>query len=325
MRAPPGGGTLRRMIKLKLTYANVVATLALVLAMTGGAYAAGVLPVNSVETKHLRKGAVTTAKVKDGTLTARDFAPGALPRADAAPGRDGAAGPAGPQGPQGPQGERGPKGDTGARGAAGAKGEAGPAGPAGAAGAIGPKGDKGDTGPAGPAGPKGATGPAGPAGPAGPKGATGPAGPAGPAGPKGDKGDTGAKGATGERGPSDAYEAVAETYPSLPADTWTTVETLNLDPGKYVVTASASVHNSSSNGNTVSADCYLTRGDDMLVGGMNRGLRANAAQSTSMTAALDLPNGATVGLRCIHLGNGDQVWLSSVRINAIRVATITTR
>ncbi len=79
------------------SYANVASTLALVVALSGGAYAAS-LPKKSVGTPQLKKEAVTTAKVKDGSLTAADFAPGAL---GSAVGATGATGPRGPQGPSG--------------------------------------------------------------------------------------------------------------------------------------------------------------------------------------------------------------------------------
>lgn len=54
----------------RLTYANVVATLALALAVAGGgAYAASQLPKNSVGAKQIKKNAVTAAKVKKGAIT----------------------------------------------------------------------------------------------------------------------------------------------------------------------------------------------------------------------------------------------------------------
>jgi hypothetical protein len=56
-------------LRPKLTYANVIATLALFLALGGGAYAASQLPKNSVGTKQLKKSAVTAAKIKDGAVT----------------------------------------------------------------------------------------------------------------------------------------------------------------------------------------------------------------------------------------------------------------
>src|SRR5262245_31105728 len=55
----------------RLTYANVVATLALIIAVGGaGAFAATQLAKNSVGPKQLKKNAVTTAKVKKEAITA---------------------------------------------------------------------------------------------------------------------------------------------------------------------------------------------------------------------------------------------------------------
>ncbi|MGZ3386977.1 MAG: hypothetical protein ACXVB5_18970 [Isosphaeraceae bacterium] len=57
----------------KLTYANVVATLALFIAIGGAsAFAASQLGKNSVGTKQLKKNSVTGAKVKNGSLTGAD-------------------------------------------------------------------------------------------------------------------------------------------------------------------------------------------------------------------------------------------------------------
>jgi hypothetical protein len=111
--------------------ALLVACVALVVALGGVSYAAGVLPNNSVGTAQLKKkavsaaklkknavtrgkvrnNAITTSKVKDRTLLAQDFKAGQLP-----------VGPQGAAGPQGPTGPQGPKGDTGAAGAPGVSG-----------------------------------------------------------------------------------------------------------------------------------------------------------------------------------------------------------
>jgi hypothetical protein len=58
----------------RLTYANVVSTLCLFLALGGGAWAAKtkLLPKNSVGTVQLKNGAVTGPKVQDGSLTGAD-------------------------------------------------------------------------------------------------------------------------------------------------------------------------------------------------------------------------------------------------------------
>jgi hypothetical protein len=54
--------------RLHLTYANVTATLALVLALGGVGYAAVSLPPGSVGTKQLKADAVTAPKVRNHTL-----------------------------------------------------------------------------------------------------------------------------------------------------------------------------------------------------------------------------------------------------------------
>jgi len=87
-------------IRKRLTFANVVACLALFIALGSGAYAATQLPKNSVGPKQIKKNAVNSAKVKDRSLKAVDFAEGQLP--------------AGPQGLQGRQGEKGATGAAGA-------------------------------------------------------------------------------------------------------------------------------------------------------------------------------------------------------------------
>ena len=94
----------------------VVACTALVFALTGTGYAAGVLGPNSVSTKQLKKNAVISTKVKNRSLLAVDFKAGQLPR--------------GAQGPQGARpGAQGPQGAPGTPGANGAPGGQGPPGP----------------------------------------------------------------------------------------------------------------------------------------------------------------------------------------------------
>jgi hypothetical protein len=56
-----------------LTYANVTATLALVLALGGVGYAATSLPAGSVGTKQLKANAVTSPKVQNHTLRLHDL------------------------------------------------------------------------------------------------------------------------------------------------------------------------------------------------------------------------------------------------------------
>ncbi|HEY2480029.1 MAG TPA: hypothetical protein VGI17_15040 [Solirubrobacterales bacterium] len=98
-----------RSITPRFTYGNVIATLALFLALGGGAYAAVALPQNSVGSKQIKKNAINSAKVKNHSLSAADFKPGQLPA-------EGATGPQGRTGPQGPTGAQGPTGTQGAQG-----------------------------------------------------------------------------------------------------------------------------------------------------------------------------------------------------------------
>jgi hypothetical protein len=85
-----------------LTYANVMATFAVFIALGGGAYAALRLPANSVGAKQIKKNAVNSSKVANGSLLAGDFKAGQLP--------------AGAQGPQGIAGPKGAAGDPGTNG-----------------------------------------------------------------------------------------------------------------------------------------------------------------------------------------------------------------
>jgi hypothetical protein len=106
--------------KHHLSYANVMATLALFIALGGGSYAAARLSRNSVgpneiapnavKRSEIARNAVASSEVLNGSLRAQDFA--RFP-----------SGPRGDRGSQGPRGDRGPQGDRGAQG---------PRGPAGA-------------------------------------------------------------------------------------------------------------------------------------------------------------------------------------------------
>jgi len=62
-----------RRLRGKLTYANVMATVAVFIALGGVSYAALKLPKNSVGTKQIKNGAVTGAKVKAQTLTGQNI------------------------------------------------------------------------------------------------------------------------------------------------------------------------------------------------------------------------------------------------------------
>lgn len=88
-------------IRSRLTYANITATLALFIALGGGAYAATVLPANSVGPRQLKKNAVErskiknsavdSAKVRNESLTGLDVNEGSLAKVAAAAAADNAA------------------------------------------------------------------------------------------------------------------------------------------------------------------------------------------------------------------------------------------
>jgi hypothetical protein len=90
-------------LRNKLTYANVMATIAVFLAFGGGAYAAIHLPKNSVGTAQVRNGSITPLKLSEGAKNSLR-------------GSTGPTGPRGSEGRQGPPGTRGYDGDPGERG-----------------------------------------------------------------------------------------------------------------------------------------------------------------------------------------------------------------
>jgi hypothetical protein len=68
------GQSMNSRFRPKLTYSNVIATIALFIALGGAAVAAG-LPKNSVGSKQLKRGAVTAAKLKKAAVTSAKLAP----------------------------------------------------------------------------------------------------------------------------------------------------------------------------------------------------------------------------------------------------------
>jgi hypothetical protein len=70
---------LKKNLRSRLTFSNVVAVAALFIALGGSAYAATQLRKNSVGTTQLKNGAVTGSKVKANSLLASNFRAGQLP------------------------------------------------------------------------------------------------------------------------------------------------------------------------------------------------------------------------------------------------------
>jgi hypothetical protein len=106
------------MLRSRFTYSNVVATLALVFAMSGGALAASKYLITS--TKQIKPSVLSSLKGKAGPAGAAGAAGPA-----GAVGLAGAAGAVGPTGPQGPAGEPGAPGAEGKAGKNGTTGKEG--------------------------------------------------------------------------------------------------------------------------------------------------------------------------------------------------------
>jgi hypothetical protein len=104
-----------------LSYANVMATVAVFIAIGGTAAAVTRAPKDSVVSKSIKNGAITGRDVRDDSLEGVDIVESSLVL------------PPGPAGPKGADGLPGPKGADGAPGPPGPKGQDGAQGPAGPA------------------------------------------------------------------------------------------------------------------------------------------------------------------------------------------------
>ena len=100
------------MRRLRLTYANVMATGAMFVALGGSSYAVTQLPRNSVGDRQLKPSSVSGPKIRDQSVGRADLAADAIL--------------AGPRGPRGADGTAGPKGERGEPGAVGQQGSRGP-------------------------------------------------------------------------------------------------------------------------------------------------------------------------------------------------------
>ena len=110
-------------LRRRVTFANALAVVALLVALGGTGYAAVQVTGDDV-----RDGSLTGADIRDGSLGAADLA--ARVRAGVKTADQRARGPRGPRGPRGFRGNRGRPGAAGPTGATGATGAAGPPGTA---------------------------------------------------------------------------------------------------------------------------------------------------------------------------------------------------
>ena len=69
-------------MRLRPSYSSVTSTLALFVALSGGAYAAAKLPANSVGSRQIKNNAVVKAKIRSNSIDSSKVAPDALTGAD---------------------------------------------------------------------------------------------------------------------------------------------------------------------------------------------------------------------------------------------------
>jgi hypothetical protein len=159
-------------LRARLTYANVISTIALFIALGGTSYAALSLSITGRDVRDssltgidVRNGSLTSADVRNGSLRGIDVRDASITERDLAhPLRRDLLRTAednkGPTGPAGPIGKTGPLGETGPVGPGGPKGDRGSDGLPGVTGEQGSTGADGPTGAAGPPGPSDVNAPA---------------------------------------------------------------------------------------------------------------------------------------------------------------------
>ena len=145
-------------------------------------------------------------------------------------------------------------------------------------------------------------------------------GPAGPRGVQGGQGGQGLQGPTGPQGPSSAFSATANGTAVTAATT--TVATLNLAAGTYVIDAKAAIDASNTGSFTWGVVCTLSAGgsSDTTHGeGVSSG-GADGQMPASLIVTVALPSPATESLACSGTaGTGGMVSVNTAVISAIAV------
>ena len=178
----------------------------------------------------------------------------------------------------------------------------------------------------------GPTGTAGATGSMGPTGATGPAGASGAMGPTGAPGligATGPTGATGPPGPPAASNGFATAQQglqlALPSDrNETTIATLTLPAGSYILSASVSFFLSSGSG--PQAGYCIFDGPDTAFGYIDWGVSEAGASTPGLVGSVQLDVEGQVTLGCAHTEGDlpvDVVSVNSFGFTAIQIGTLT--
>lgn len=151
-------------------------------------------------------------------------------------------------------------------------------------------------------------GPQGAQGTAGPKGDPGPQGPTGAKGDPGAPGPQGAKGDPGPAGPAHTtdIQQVTKDRADVPNGDDTTIATLTLPSGHYVLTADATVHNQSNDVNIW--NCRLSGNGDVLDATTTSTQNGNGKPDFNAISLVGQVVGAdtqTVALNCSADGQSD--------------------
>lgn len=164
-------------------------------------------------------------------------------------------------------------------------------------------------------------------GPAGPTGATGPPGSQGPQGPQGQTGQT------GPRGPSDGYWFYEYNAVSI-SSTTTTIKSMSLPSGKYIVTASVPVTmrlQYGSSNSLIQANCILQSPNvpgsaQFSFPQSSPAPYVNYSQEKSLIAGFSSNSTFTVDLECNYYSDQSRpvtAWVSNFGITAVKVETLT--
>jgi hypothetical protein len=153
------------------------------------------------------------------------------------------------------------------------------------------------------------------------QGNEGPRGPIGPQGPKGDAGARGEKGDQGARGPSTAITTAISGFVPW-TTTYSTIESVSLDAGSWVVTATGLANNDEAG--PEAAECRLLVGGT-IVGGTGEIFlapfhQAGAHVPFSMTGGITVAAGGNAELQCESSAAGGNVVGPS--ITAIQVGEL---
>jgi hypothetical protein len=152
-------------------------------------------------------------------------------------------------------------------------------------------------------------------GPPGPQGATGAQGPKGDTGGRGEKGDQGA------RAPSNGITKVNSGFVPW-STTYSTIESVTLDAGSWVVTATGLANNDESSDEA--AECRLLVGGTIVAGTGEIFLapfhQPGAHATIAMTGGVTVASGGNAELQCESSGAGGNVIGPS--ITAIQVAEL---